>query len=80
MAEILNRYTNEIMFVDNNKTIKELAEENKKRLSGAELSGTDLSRADLSGAILSGADLRGAKLKYGIFCKSNNIRTYQSEK
>jgi len=79
MAQILNRFTNEIMFEDEKKFIKQLCEENKVNLNGANLNRADLEWADLAvanlnradlewadleGADLEGADFRGANLKW----------------
>lgn len=58
MSEIKKRFSTEILFQDENKTLIKLVEENKADLSEANLSG-----ADLFGANLSGADLFRANLK-----------------
>ena len=71
---IKNRFTGDIIFEDESKTIKEAVENGKAYLSRANLSRADLSganlyranlsRADLSGANLSGANLSGANLSW----------------
>jgi uncharacterized protein YjbI with pentapeptide repeats len=64
MAQILNRYGT-VMFEDANKSLRELIEANKRKLSEAnlvvaDLRGIDLVRANLKGANLAGADLTKA--------------------
>jgi uncharacterized protein YjbI with pentapeptide repeats len=63
MAKILNRYTGEVMFEGENKTIRQLALENQADLSGANLRSADLRSADLRSADLRSADLSGADLR-----------------
>ena len=51
MSQILNRFTNEVIAEDENKTIRQLALENQADLRRADLRRADLRNADLSGAI-----------------------------
>lgn len=83
MAQIRNRFTNEIMFEDENKSIKQLCEENKVNLNGANLNRADLEWADLEGANLEGVNLEGVNLDYSVLffgCKSFNLKTDQRQR
>ena len=64
MAEIRNRWTNEVIVKDENLTVKELAEKHRANLDGANLDGANLNRANLDGANLDGANLDGANLNW----------------
>ena len=58
---IFNRYTNEVIYSCEAKTIKEAVEKAVKE--GANLEGTNLRGANLRGANLEGANLEGANLR-----------------
>jgi len=75
MAEIKNRFTGKII-VGGEKTLRQLTEEKRANLHGADLCGADLYEADLCGADLYGAnlygaDLRGADLHEADLCGAN---------
>ncbi len=69
--ELLNRFTNAVIFSAEVETVKELvlaairgeADLSEADLSGADLRDVNLREADLSGANLRGADLSGADLR-----------------
>ena len=71
--QIKNRW-NEKIICEGDFTLKELAQNNRADLSGANLSGADLSRADLLGADLSGADLSRADLLGADLSRANLSR------
>ena len=85
--QIKNRYTDNVIFSDENVTIKEtLLNAIKSRanlyganLSGADLSDANLSRADLSRANLSGADLYRADLSDANLSDANLSRADLSD-
>ena len=62
MTQIINRFNNNIIAENKNKSIKELTVKNKANLRQADLRG-----ADLRGADLRGADLQGAKIRFYLF-------------
>jgi len=71
---IKNRFTGDIIFEDESKTIKETVEHGKTNLSwatGADLSRANLSEADLSRANLSEANLSGANLSEADLSRAN---------
>ena len=63
MAKIFYRYSDKVLFEDQNKTLLKLVEENRAYLRGANLSEAYLREAYLREANLRGADLRGADLR-----------------
>jgi hypothetical protein len=80
--EILNRYTNAVMFAleaDSKKQALESAVKSSANLSGANLRGADLSSANLSSADLSSADLSSANLR-GADLSSANLSSANLEK
>ncbi len=73
--DLLNRFTNAVIFSAEVETVKELvlsAMAARIDLYGANLYGADLYGADLSGADLYGANLRGANL-YGADLRDANL-------
>jgi hypothetical protein len=78
VIEIKNRFTGEVKFTSEKSTIKEVCQDNKADLSGADLRdanlyGADLREANFYEADLSGADLRGANF-YGANLYGANLR------
>ncbi len=76
--QIKNRFTDEVIFEDDAKTIKETVEnavKNGASLNGASLNRASLNWASLNGASLNGASLNGAKIEFFNF---PSIRTISS--
>ena len=71
MIEIKHRYTNEVIYSCEAKTIKEAVEKAVKE--GAYLRGANLESANLESAYLEGANLEGANLE-GAYLRCANLR------